>query len=103
MGDYVDRGLWSLEVCCYLFCLKLNYPKNVVMLRGNHETRSMTEAFTFREECLQKFDEDVYDLFMDCFDSLPIAVDVNGDYLCMHGGISPKLQNRSDIDKVTRF
>lgn len=55
LGDYVDRGIFSLEVCIYLFCLKVNHPKEVVMLRGNHESRAMTEHFTFRAEILQKF------------------------------------------------
>jgi len=104
LGDYVDRGIFSLEVCLYLFSLKLNYPKSVVMLRGNHESRAMTEHFTFRTEILLKFgDEEIYEAFIDCFESMPIAADVNGDYLCMHGGISPHLKNTSDIDKINRF
>lgn len=75
------------------------------MLRGNHESRAMTEHFTFRNEVLQKFDdeEDIYERFIDIFDALPIAADVNGDYLCMHGGISQELEKTSDIDKVDRF
>lgn len=52
LGDYVDRGIFSLEVLILLYCLKLNYPKSVVMLRGNHESRAMTEHFTFRLEIL---------------------------------------------------
>lgn len=52
LGDYVDRGLFSVEVCAYLFCLKLAHPKEVTMLRGNHESRAMTEHFTFRNEVL---------------------------------------------------
>jgi len=104
LGDYVDRGLYSLEVCVFLFCLKINFPKAVIMLRGNHESRAMTEHFTFRTEILTKFhEEEIYELFMECFESLPIAGDVNGDYLCMHGGISPELKSRSDIDKINRF
>jgi|Transcript_13357 serine/threonine-protein phosphatase 2B catalytic subunit len=55
LGDYVDRGIFSLEVCVFLFCLKINFPRNVTMLRGNHESRAMTEHFTFRSEILQKF------------------------------------------------
>lgn len=104
LGDYVDRGIFSLEVCVFLFCLKLNYPRNVIMLRGNHESRAMTEHFTFRSEILQKFhDEEIYELFIRCFESMPIAADVNGDYLCMHGGISPELKQKTDIDQVNRF
>ena len=73
------------------------------MLRGNHESRAMTEHFTFRSEILQKFhDEDIFNKFMEVFDNLPIAADVNGDYLCMHGGISPELREKKDIDNVDR-
>lgn len=87
----MDRGIFSLEVCLYLFCLKLNFPKNVTLLRGNHESRAMTEQFTFRSEVLMKFDDDeqYYDLFVECFEALPIAAEVNEDYLCVHGGLSP--------------
>jgi len=64
----------------------------------------MTEHFTFRTEILHKFhEEEIYELFMECFESLPIAAEINGDYLCMHGGISPELKSRSDIDKINRF
>ena len=52
LGDYVDRGIQGIEVCVLLFALKLNFPSNVVLLRGNHESRNMTETFTFRDEVL---------------------------------------------------
>ena len=73
MGDYVDRGVFGIEVCILLFSIKMNFPKNVVLLRGNHESRNMTETFTFREEVLMRFDTEVYDLFMEVFDSMPIS------------------------------
>ena len=52
LGDYVDRGIFGIEVCVLLFSIKLNFPRNVVLLRGNHESRNMTETFTFRDEVL---------------------------------------------------
>ena len=74
------------------------------MLRGNHESAAMTSAFTFKWELTEKanFGQDIYEKFLECFCAMPVAADVNGDYLCMHGGVSPELMNKSDIDKVER-
>lgn len=72
MGDYVDRGIFSMEVTILLLSLKACFPTSMFMLRGNHECRNMTQHFTFREEVLKKFDEEVYKLVMDVFDALPL-------------------------------
>ena len=91
LGDYVDRGVFGIEVCLLLFCIKQNYPKSVMLLRGNHESRNMTETFTFRDEVVARYDVEVYELFMEIFDSLPLACKVAKKYLAMHGGMSPDL------------
>lgn len=103
LGDYVDRGTKGVECCLLLFALKLQNPKNIFLLRGNHESRNMTENFTFREEVLESFDVETYDLFMDVFDALPIAARVGDDYFCMHGGIGPDLNSLDAINKFDRF
>jgi serine/threonine-protein phosphatase 2B catalytic subunit len=66
----------------------------------------MTEHFTFRTEVINKYDNDgdsTYEAFIESFEAMPICADVNGDYLCMHGGISPDLNTVADIDKINRF
>lgn len=103
MGDYVDRGIFSMEVVILLFALKLNYPESLLLLRGNHECRNMTQHFTFREEAINKYDEEVYNLTMEVFDALPLAAVVNKKYLAVHGGISPELKKLDNFEKIDRF
>ncbi|CAE7721333.1 CanA1 [Symbiodinium sp. CCMP2592] len=103
LGDYVDRGSFSVEVVAVLYSLKIKYPKQVRMLRGNHECRQMTSFFNFREECEYKYDIGVYNAFMDSFDNLPLAATINGKFLCVHGGLSPDLGNVKAITKINRF
>ena len=79
LGDYVDRGSYGPETVCYLIAMKLRYPKSVVLLRGNHETREMTESFNFRKQCLAYWNDiEVYENIMEMFDLLPVASCVNG-------------------------
>ncbi len=103
LGDYVDRGVFSLEVYVYLLALKLRHPECVSMLRGNHECRHLTRHFTFRAECASKYGEDVYEACMASFDALPLAALVNNQFFCVHGGIGPDLKRPEDVDALDRF
>ena len=103
LGDYVDRGIFGLECMVLLIAIKINFPKKFVLLRGNHESRNMTDCFTFRLEVISRFDNQVYDALMELFDSLPIACVVDDKYLAMHGGISPELSMIDEINSLNRF
>lgn len=103
LGDYVDRGSFSVECLILVFALKLTFPNSIHCLRGNHECRQMTAFFNFRDECEYKYDQTIYSAFMDVFDSLPICAILNGKFLAVHGGISPDLKTIKQLNEIDRF
>ena len=103
LGDYVDRGMFALEVVITLYALKLNYPSHITLLRGNHECRQMTQNFNFKIEMDEKFDTETYELVMESFDTLPLAALIDNKILAVHGGISPELESLSNIMRIDRF
>ena len=102
LGDYVDRGKYSLETICLLFVLKLKFPEHVYLLRGNHEDESLNRAYGFYDECKRKYNVKVFKLFTEVFKWLPISACVSDKILCMHGGISPDLHYIEDINSISR-
>ena len=102
LGDYVDRGNYGPEVALYLFVLKLRYPNDIFLMRGNHESRDMAESFNFRDQVLALYDQQTYEEYMECFDMLPVSAVVNGRYLAMHGGISHRLTSLNVINQIER-
>lgn len=103
-GDFVDRGSWSCEVALLFYSLKILFPKNFFLNRGNHETDNMNKIYGFEDECKYKYSQRIFDMFSQSFESLPLATLINKDYLVMHGGLpSDKTSTLEDINKLDRF
>ena len=98
LGDFVDRGYFSLETILLILVLKLRYPDRLHILRGNHECRQITQVYGFYEECLRKYKcSSVWKIVTDLFDYFPLGALIGNSLLCLHGGLSPLI---STMDQV---
>ncbi|XP_022645732.1 serine/threonine-protein phosphatase 2A catalytic subunit beta isoform-like [Varroa destructor] len=103
MGDYVDRGLYSVEVVTLLTALKVRHKDKVHLLRGNHESRQVTQIYGFYDECLRKYgNANVWKSFTELFDFLPVTGLIENKIFCMHGGLSPLLKTLDEVRSLTR-
>jgi serine/threonine-protein phosphatase PPG1 len=104
LGDYVDRGYYSVETISLLTCYKLRYPDRITMLRGNHESRQITQIYGFCTECMKKYGNiNVWKHFTAMFDYLTVAALIDNTIFCVHGGLSPNVTTLDQIRVLERF
>ena len=96
-----------------LMALKLKYPKQIFMLRGNHEDRNVNRYLGFGEECAKRLEEDitqpgsVFAKINEMFDYLPLAAIISdkstqNKVFCCHAGIGSTVNKIEDIEKIQR-
>jgi serine/threonine-protein phosphatase 6 catalytic subunit len=104
LGDFVDRGHNSVETLSLLLCLKLKYPAHVTLLRGNHESRQITQVYGFYDECVRKYgNAAVWRHAVATFDTMGLAAMVDGRVLTVHGGLSPDVRTLDQIRAIDRY
>lgn len=109
LGDFVDRGSYSLETIVLLFALKCQYPDQIHLIRGNHEDGTINALYGFKDECRRRIDNDepdnpnsAWNLFNSVFEWLPCGAVIDGRVLCIHGGIGGSIESVSDIESLPR-
>mmetsp|Transcript_25562 Transcript_25562/g.52031 ORF Transcript_25562/g.52031 Transcript_25562/m.52031 type:complete len:685 (+) Transcript_25562:298-2352(+) len=104
-GDFVDRGVKSLEVLVTLLVLKLAYPEQVYLLRGNHEDTMVASVYGFQDQIRKIYGDDDTDVIWDCvgdlFASLPLALRTKTAF-AVHGGLPNASFDLKDLQKLPR-
>eukprot|EP01065_Artemidia_motanka_P000475 TRINITY_DN10219_c0_g1_i1.p1 TRINITY_DN10219_c0_g1~~TRINITY_DN10219_c0_g1_i1.p1 ORF type:complete len:601 (+),score=177.47 TRINITY_DN10219_c0_g1_i1:55-1803(+) len=93
LGDYVDRGKYDVECLAYLLGLKVQAPKKVILLRGNHEDRRQNARLeeSFYAHAVKLFGKEdgaaLWHRANEVFDAMPICAVIDNRIFCCHGGV----------------
>jgi serine/threonine-protein phosphatase 5 len=101
-GDFVDRGSFSVEVILTFLLFKMACPESIYLQRGNHETKNMNRIYGFEGEVKAKYDEKIFDLFLEVFCHLPLATVIEDKVFVTHGGIPVVPVTLDEIKKIKR-
>ncbi|EZG78507.1 serine/threonine-protein phosphatase [Gregarina niphandrodes] len=108
LGDFVDRGCNSLEVICLLLALKCRSPRQIHLIRGNHEDAAINGTYGFKDECRRRLGEDpdqpgsCWNLFNMVFEYLPLGAVIEDRIFCIHGGIGGNVNTVDDVASLGR-
>ena len=92
-----------METATLLVALKVRHRDRVTVLRGNHESRQITQVYGFYDECLRKYgNANVWKHFTDLFDYLPLTATIDDAIFCLHGGLSPTLDTLDHVRSLDR-
>ena len=71
------------------FSFQVRFKERITILRGNHESRQITQVYGFYDECLRKYgNANVWKYFTDLFDYLPLTALVDGQVRIMKPSLS---------------
>ena len=107
LGNFTNRGAFSLETVCLLLALKIKYNGHFHLLRGNQEDIEISKLYGLADECKEKLKEDInqpnsiFQQLCDLFEYLPLAAVINNQIFCAHSGISKNGLYLKEIQRLT--
>ena len=102
LGDYIDRGRASLRNLEMVLALKVFYPDNVILIRGNHEEGGGFVPYEFPYDLKEKFGSkigsELHEKYVSLFSLFPNVVLTGNNIVAVHGGIpSQDIKNLKDL------
>lgn len=108
LGDYVDRGLHSIETLAFVLALKVRFPDKIFLLRGNHECAEINgdeELYlsgSFKSQLKLTYGvkdgDELWRAFNRCFEYMPLAAVIDKKVFCVHAGIPRYLARNPSCD-----
>jgi diadenosine tetraphosphatase ApaH/serine/threonine PP2A family protein phosphatase len=103
LGDLIDHGGYSVHTCLYALALKALFPADFYIIRGNHEFRDINSTHGLLADVQAQYGSaELFESLNRTFALIPLAARVNGDILCIHGGLGPGLTTLGQIAAVQR-
>ncbi|KAH7544451.1 hypothetical protein JRO89_XS15G0168600 [Xanthoceras sorbifolium] len=86
-----------------IYKLTVRYPDRITLIRGNHESRQITQVYGFYDECLRKYGSvNVWRYCTDIFDYLSLSALIENKIFSVHGGLSPAISTLDQIRTIDR-
>ncbi|KAL3696806.1 hypothetical protein R1sor_010882 [Riccia sorocarpa] len=102
-GQFYDLKELFKKPFLLLLALKVRYPDRITLIRGNHESRQITQVYGFYDECLRKYGSvNVWRYCTDIFDYLSLSALIENRIFSVHGGLSPSITTLDQIRTVDR-
>ncbi|KAG2270317.1 hypothetical protein Bca52824_064872 [Brassica carinata] len=92
----------------YVSFVQVEYPKNIHLIRGNHEAEATNTVYGFLDECIERIVRECNDgnrafkLINDFFSHLPLAALIEKKIFCVHGGIGSSVFTMKQITNIKR-
>lgn len=111
---WIEDIILLRRFCCYLLSRygndffglafeKVRYPDRITLIRGNHESREISQVYGFYDECMKKYGSaNVWRYCTEIFDYLSLSALVENSIFCVHGGLSPSITTLDQIRKINR-